>query len=150
MNDDVSLPEEFRRAGTADSTSAEQLLARAACGTLHDANHLIRLELDDLREDNRRLRASAQQMRAEIMRLSRALEPMHRISEALETLRFSMNSSGRTASGEADLQAVHTQLDKLSLRLDATYKSTSWRLTRPVRALSRLLRRQRGADWPSL
>ncbi len=67
-------------------------------------------------------------MRSEIMLLSRALEPMHRLSEGLATMR--------------------AQVDRLDQRLSATYASTSWRLTRPVRLLSRLLRGQRGADWP--
>jgi hypothetical protein len=143
MNDEAIVPGEIARASTVDRSSRTNLLASPECETLRDENRVVRLELDDLREENRRLRASTKQMRSEIMLLSRALEPMHRLSEALATSDPLTNRQ----SG-ADVAALRAQVDRLAQRLSATYASTSWRLTRPVRLLSRLLRGQRGADWP--
>jgi hypothetical protein len=126
MNDDVRLPDEIPQTSTADGSLSAT--ARAQIDLVRNENRLVRLDLDDLREENRRLRAATVQMRAEIVLLSRALEPMHRLHEELEARR--------------------AEVDILAGRLAATYASTSWRLTRLVRLLSRKLRRQRGPDWP--
>jgi hypothetical protein len=127
MNDDLGLPGEMPQASTVGSSLA----------SLRDENRLVRLDLDDLREENRRLRAATGQMRAEIVLLSRALAPMHRLQEELEAFRPSANGKGPPVTAEA----LRAEVDELTRRLEATYASTSWRLTRPVRLLSRLLRR---------
>jgi septal ring factor EnvC (AmiA/AmiB activator) len=44
-------------------------------------------DIDDLRVENQRLRLGLAQMQADVLRLSRTLEPMHRLNEELAALR---------------------------------------------------------------
>jgi FkbM family methyltransferase len=141
--------------GAEDATLAARLAA-AQIETLRAKTCQLGLDLDDLREENRRLRAAAGQMRAEILALSRALEPMHRLGDELERHRAQAGSLARSV-GERDvelgaLRAALEQLraaeagerarsEALARQLNAVHRSSSWLLTRPWRGVGRLLRR---------
>jgi hypothetical protein len=93
------------------------------------ANH------EDLRLQNRLLRFAADQMQVEIFTLSRKLEAMLELNETLNDLRQE-NRRLRVAM-EHGLQAAKEQY---SQQLEVIYASSSWRLTRPWRAIGRLLK----------
>jgi hypothetical protein len=61
---------------------------RAARGVEQSDEATSRSDYDmtDLRVENRRLRAGLEQMQGDVLRLSRALEPMHRVNEELSAL----------------------------------------------------------------
>jgi FkbM family methyltransferase len=124
----------------ADTPGLATRLAAAQIEGLQTENRRLGLDLDDLRAENRRLRAATEQMRAEILVLSRALEPMHRLHEELASWRAERSYVYEMKPPES--------IEQLTNHLRAIYTSSSWRLTRPWRALGRLLRGQRGGDWP--
>ena len=161
-------------AATTDAALAGRL-AVAQMEGLQAENRRLGLDLDDLREENRRLRNAAEQMRAEILVLSRALEPMHRLNEELASWRPQMlalsaevaasrtqstaQGSDRTAEEErlrdseqqhrARAEQLAQRVDQLAEHVQAIHASSSWRLTRPWRALGRRLRGRHGGDWPA-
>ena len=90
-------------------------------------------DLTDLRVENRRLRAALEQMQGELMRLSRALEPMHRMNEELDRLREEAAHAPPVEDPEA--AARRERIDTLSRELEAVLGSASWRVTRPLRWL---------------
>jgi FkbM family methyltransferase len=127
-------------------------LAAAQIDGLETENRRLQLDLDDLRGENGRLHAAVGQMRAEILTLSRTLEPMHTLNEELAALRRQaerhMAEVGAIAERhrlEVERHRIHAE--QLEQCLMAIYASSSWQLTRPWRALGRLLKRQRGGDW---
>ncbi len=156
---------------TTDAALAGRLAVAQTEG-LQAENRRLGLDLDDLREENRRLRNAAEQMRAEILVLSRALEPMHRLNEELASWRPQMlalsaevltwrtqsmaQGSDRTAEEErlrdseqqhrAHAEQLAQRVDQLAEHVQAIHASSSWRLTRPWRALGRRLRGRRGGD----
>jgi polysaccharide pyruvyl transferase WcaK-like protein len=94
------------------------------------------LDLCDAREENKRLITAGAQMREEILALNRAL------SAAKDQLR---KAGSGTAQG---MQALHGEIDQLRAHaanlasaIEALRASNSWRVTRPLRALSTTLRR---------
>ncbi len=114
------------------------------------------LDLDDLREENRRLIAAVTQMRAEILTLNRALdtttwhepetaapvlvtEPA--VSEEVVLLRAQVEDALLfRARAEEALLLLRIQAEDLSRRLQAMHDSYSWRITRPLRKLASALR----------
>lgn len=108
-----------------------------------------RLELGDLREENRRLRGAAAQMRAEILALHRSLD----VAAGREP-EPPPPTPGPTADDweviRHDLERLNAYAVDLASRLNATHDSRSWRLTRPMRELAHALRRLRpGASGES-
>jgi hypothetical protein len=117
-----------------------------------DSDH----DRDDLRAENQRLRSGLEQMRDEVLRLGRALEALHRLHEQVAVLNAeaerlravagelreaSERSRAETAAeSRAETAAERSRADQLTSELAAAHASTSWRLTRPVRWLARLLR----------
>ena len=116
-------------------------------------------DMDDLRAENQRLRAGLEQMQGDVLRLSRALEPMHQLNEELaqlreeaEQLRAAEQSHRDRAEQLAQLRgeaeqlraaglAYRERIDQLAGQLHAVYDSSSWRLTRPIRWLKRCFSR---------
>ena len=111
------------------------------------------LDLDDLREENLRLRASVAQMHTEVVSLSKTVatltgpEALEWEHVQLELQRLQTSVAAAHAAHAAHQVALH-ELEQLRAhaaglqhRLEATYASRSWRITRPVRAVSTLLRR---------
>lgn len=109
----------------------------------------LRHERDDLEVENRRLRHAVTQLRAENSALNNLLAPRHAhpAADAIVPTGELMRLRAETAAIAAELAAARGLIDKLRLRLAATYRSSSWRLTRPLRGLFRRLRGQRGPDW---
>ncbi|MGA9333991.1 MAG: hypothetical protein WBV39_06910 [Rudaea sp.] len=108
------------------------------------------LDLDDLREDNARLRAAAAQMQREILILNRALD-----GEVLPSTAFNPDVSGTwpldvndagldmpsMTQMPEDVFLLRAHVENLTGQLQAMRKSLSWRITRPLRALGRWLKR---------
>lgn len=104
------------------------------------------LELDDMREENRRLQGSVGQLQGELISLSKT-------HAELVACRSSQRSEGELVQSEvqqmrAQRDALVTQLmqqeahaSNLQQRLRATYASRSWRITHPIRRLKDMLRR---------
>jgi FkbM family methyltransferase len=113
-------------------------------------------DIDDLRQENRRLLAAVSQLQGENLSLNRALRPAHQAGRDLATM-------------SAALERVHTRLEEDNARwmremarredeaarkigfaeasaaharhrVEALERSTSWRLTKPLRLLGRLLK----------
>jgi hypothetical protein len=93
---------------------------------------------DDLRSQNRLLRLAAGQMQAEIFTLSGKLEALFELNEKLNDLR--QENRRLRAAMEHGLQAATEQY---SQQLRVIYASSSWRLTRPWRAIGRFLKSTR-------
>lgn len=105
-------------------------------------------DMYDLRAENRRLRSGVEQMRDEVLRLGRALEPMHRLNEEVSRLRVELDRHQTELRAyreqaehlEAELKAAAEIATASAEQLAAVYASSSWRLTRPLRYLMRRLR----------
>lgn len=106
-------------------------------------------DLVDLRAENRRLRSGLQQMQDEVIRLGRALEPMHRLHEEIAQLRAELNQHqteseacrGRAERLKASLQAANERALVSAEQLAAVYASSSWQFARPLRWLKRCVHR---------
>jgi predicted RNase H-like nuclease (RuvC/YqgF family) len=109
-------------------------------------------DMDDLRLENHRLRAGLEQMRDEVLRLGRALEPMHRLNEEISTLHAEverLSESGLALRAcvdrsDRELQTQRQHAEYLAGELRSVYASSSWRLTGPLRWLARGLLRKMG------
>jgi uncharacterized coiled-coil DUF342 family protein len=126
--------------------------AGCGLGESQDATSGPDYDLDDLRAENQRLRAGLEQMQGDVLRLSRALEPMHRSNEELAQLRGEtdqlrteaeqLRTEAEQLRTEAEQlraagQAYRERIEQLAGQLQAVYDSSSWRLTRPIRWLKR-------------
>jgi hypothetical protein len=87
-----------------------------------------------LRLQNRLLRFAAEQMQVEIFTLSHKLEAMLELNEKVHDLR--QENRRLRAAMEHGLQAAAEQYSE---QLRVIYASSSWRLTRPWRAIGRFL-----------
>lgn len=111
------------------------------------------LELDDLREENRRLQGSVCQLQGEFIALSKGYaELLGSRTGQLAQLEFAQSEVNQLRSKltqeEAQLQQLRSKLTqeeaqgfRLHQRLQETYASTSWRITRPVRRLKDMFRK---------
>ena len=153
--------------GTLPSEIVAELMA-AQMQALEQQNRRFHNDLQDLRHENRRLLASVRQAQGENLSLQRALGPSYAARDELLQLRNSLSSLQTTVADHhrfvsADLDsrvqaALADRLEEMSrssepsgrsshqegpdsdsaLMLQAVLTSTSWRLTRPLRALRRL------------
>ncbi|MDD3517492.1 MAG: glycoside hydrolase family 99-like domain-containing protein, partial [Chromatiales bacterium] len=100
---------------------------------------LSRLAFDkrQLRRELEALQAQVPQLQERIRLLDAALETSMRELDALHDVHAALN---------AELEATRWWLDDTRFRLDALTNSTSWKLTAPLRAVSRLVHRLRGGE----
>jgi FkbM family methyltransferase len=127
---------------------------------LRVANDRLLNDVRDLKQENRRLLAAVSQLQSDNFALNRALGPSFAISGELATLNAAMerlcesvkeSTSSVTRGWEArSLQQV--ELDAASAetlrsqnalalqRVEAMERSTSWRVTKPLRFLGRLIK----------
>ena len=69
-------------------------------------------DMSDLLAENRRLRAGLDQMQGDVLRLSRALEPMHRLNEELARLRDEAEQLG--AAGQSHRERIEQLTGQLA------------------------------------
>jgi FkbM family methyltransferase len=119
-------------------------------------------DIDDLRQENRRLLLAVSQLQGENLSLNRALRPAQHagrelaiMSAALERVcdrleEGNAHSMQETAKREHDVAEAGRKTAlaealaaQARLRVEALETSTSWRLTKPVRVLGRLLKGRR-------
>jgi septal ring factor EnvC (AmiA/AmiB activator) len=129
-----------------DSLALEAALGEATrtASALGAEVHQHQLELADLGEENRRLRAAVTQMRAEILTLHRRLDllpPQGHDPQAGPPATAPSKHDWEVMRG--DLQRLNAHAIDLASRLNATHGSRSWRVTRPIRAVAHALRRLR-------
>lgn len=86
----------------------------------------LELELEDCREENRRLHSALKQMRGEMLELNRAVD-RSALPEELRQLQLS-----------EDLRQLQLIVEDQDKRLKLVYLSWSWRITAPLRALARI------------
>jgi hypothetical protein len=122
-------------------------LLMARLQALDAANSRLVNDVEDLRHENRRLLASTSQLQGENLSLRRALGPGYAVSEELSRIhswleaRFGGHQSARLESVSSELAIAREGSSDTEKRLQAVYMSTSWRVTKPLRAVGRLLKR---------
>lgn len=157
----LAATERSHAALTAFQTQAEpeRSLLTARLHAALAENDRLRSTVKDLRHEAGRLAAAHAQVHGEVMSLHRALEPAHAVGELLALLREWMDQQARDAGrlrAAADAQKVEmasrpsapspdpatvAQLQTAQQMLEAVHRSTSWRVTRPIRAVRRLVGR---------
>jgi hypothetical protein len=117
-------------------------LAIAQIDGLLAENDRLRSDNDDLHQQNRLLRSAAEQMQVEILALGRKLETMLELHEKLNVLH--QENRRLRAAVELGLQTTTEryvrQTEQFSQQLREVYASSSWRLTRPWRAIGRFFK----------
>ncbi len=138
-------------AGNAASPAAPSELRRRIEGLEADLRS-AREEATHLGLENRRLRAVADQAETERLALARLLEPLHVANEEISRLQERHATDLEAARSQHDLvtRALREQLrqaenaaGRVAREMLALRRSLPWRLTRPWRALGRLIRRRR-------
>ncbi|HZP65460.1 MAG TPA: hypothetical protein VFB32_04065 [Rudaea sp.] len=99
-------------------------------------------ELEDLRQENARLRLVAEQLQADMIALNRALEiaaapPPDVPAPAADPLAPSVDWS----AAPDDVLRLRVHAQNLTDQIKAIHASLSWRITRPLRALVGALRK---------
>ena len=125
--------------------------------TLSAENNGLVNDIKDLRHENRRLLDSTAQLQGENISLRRALGPAYALNDELALLRGLLEEHLEKiplATAQSPPIDLHEQQTLLQIRqaamdqrheetvnmLDAVYTSTSWRLTKPIRMLKRLIK----------
>ncbi|MDP9094990.1 MAG: FkbM family methyltransferase [Pseudomonadota bacterium] len=121
-----------RKSATIQADYARALSAAEALAT---ANRKLKQQLQSRANETKRLHAAADQMRSEITGLNRMFEPLHAALE--QAKHVGHTRAERIEHLDAELRDAHQ-------RLQATYASRSWKLTRPWRMAGRILRRLKG------
>jgi len=150
----ASLRHEFESASTyAESLVTENRELREQVASLRQKSESTSTYAESLATENRRLgnqaikltnesvryRQVAAQLRGELTALNSVLTPMHEMHEQLELLRAEM---GRQYDrSQAECQNKDAELRAVEARLQAVYLSTSWLLTKPWRAVGRLVKK---------
>ena len=149
-----------------DAIRAEMTTAYLQALSEQNARHLN--DIDDLRHENRRLLASLRQAQGENLSLGRALGPSYatrdellQLREALASLQGAVGSHHHALSEDFDARVraeVDGRVERMARQngqddgtphpalqdgadtrmLDAVLNSTSWRVTRPLRAIRKL------------
>lgn len=109
---------------------AQSLEAQAATLQQHG------LDLEDAREENRRLANAVAQMRQEMLALNRALEAAAQPSHAAAAAQAAQLL-------QEELTTLRVHAERLAASMQAIYASNSWRVTRPLRAVFGALRKPR-------
>jgi polysaccharide pyruvyl transferase WcaK-like protein len=91
------------------------------------------LDLEDAREESRRLADAVAQMRGEIIALNRALDAAQPLQDAAQLFH------GAQVLRE-EVNTLRAHAEQLAASMQAVYASNSWRITRPLRALVGALR----------
>ncbi|WP_159014035.1 FkbM family methyltransferase [Acidisoma sp. S159] len=123
----------------------ELLMARLQA--MDAANSRLVNDIEDLRHENRRLLASTSQLQGENLSLRRALGPAYAVSEELSVIHSWLEAqregdpSSRKRSVSSEHRIALEEPSDTERRLQAVYMSTSWRVTKPLRAVGRLLKR---------
>jgi hypothetical protein len=91
------------------------------------------LDLEDAREESRRLADAVAQMRGEIIALNRALDAAQPLQDAAQLFH-----GAQVLQEEVNTLRAHAE--QLAASMQAVYASNSWRITRPLRALVGALR----------
>lgn len=111
--------------------------AEAIVETQHQLINTLH-NLQSSRDVASRLRASLALTRAEQQSLN---ERLHQVTHAKQNLRVKMSGlQNQLHQSNVHLDAYSTALHARDVQIDALYRSFSWRITRPMRILSRLLR----------
>jgi FkbM family methyltransferase len=137
-------------------------LLRQRIRGLAGAQERLSSDIDDLRQENRRLLLAVSQLQGENLSLNRALRPAHRVGGELATMsaalervcgrleddnaRWMRDATRREDDvAEANRRSARAEASAAQARqmVEAFENSTSWRLTAPVRALGRLLKGRR-------
>jgi FkbM family methyltransferase len=110
-------------------TAAEEyaLSLERTADALATENRRLGYQTAHLASENRRLRAAAEQMRAELLVFNKLLEPLHAIAERRHH--------------EQELAGLNNELVAAKARLASAYSSRSWRLTAPLRWCDDIQRR---------
>lgn len=149
-------------------TDARAELMAAQLQSLDERHRRLLSEFDDLRHENRRLLASVRQTQGENMSLQRALGPayatrdeLHQLRDGIASLQVTIAERHRFLSADFDARVsdeLNARLERLAgddaitgtdlpgsgkesadtRLLKAMLASTSWRVTRPLRAFRRL------------
>jgi len=117
----------------------------APAESVHDhAVKMARLEADLARQIRRHnfLAAVASQRAAEVEAAAQRLAAGHAELEAAraEIGRMQARNADEEQNLRAAVAAAQKHADNLQLHIDGIYRSTSWRLTRPLRGIARMLR----------
>jgi FkbM family methyltransferase len=124
---------------------SELLIARLQA--MDAANSRLVNDVEDLRHENRRLLASTSQLQGENLSLRRALGPAYAVSEELSLIhsrleaQFGSLPSARQKTLSSEHAIGQEEPSNTEKQLQAVYMSTSWRVTKPLRAVGRLLKR---------
>jgi len=109
-----------------------------------------RLDLEDAREENRRLANAVTQMRGEMLALNRALDltaqPLqaaHALHEEMNTLRAHAEELHTLRARAEDVSTLRAHAEQLAASVEAILASKSWRITRPLRTVAGVLRKRR-------
>lgn len=126
---------------TAVQTKLERELAaaRAELGALEKAREQSEKLLSEMHRRHEQSMIEAEMLRVEIDAGAASLEEARQALESIPGERAQAQAKLRQALGEAD--ALRGCLSETERRLDAMRQSSSWRLTAPLRAVSRVLRR---------
>lgn len=129
----------------AAGTDLERTLLAAHLRKSLAENGRLRETVKDLRHDSVRLAAAQALLQGEVVSLHRALGPARATEQELALLRLRLDDHLRRLPATAATPppapdpALAARLRDAQAMLDATRRSTSWRVTRPLRALRRLL-----------
>jgi chromosome segregation ATPase len=145
-------------------TAAEEhaLSLERTAKALAAENRRLGHQMAHLTSENRRLRAAAEQMRAELLVYVKLLEPFPTTSQQTDRQRrdreqepagLNNESVAKRRNHEQELAGLRNQLVAAQARLESAYSSLCWRLTAPLRwcddirrHLVRWLRKGLGGD----
>ncbi len=136
-----------------DQTRAEQAQLADTLASSREIAAARAAEVEKLRAQGARDNAEIRRLIDEVTSLAKGAEAaramadqaVHQISRAQAVAKraaFAGEEARRAAeaAGQARVDAIGAQLDALHARLLSVYASTSWRITKPLRGLGRLLK----------
>jgi FkbM family methyltransferase len=144
-----TAPEDSDVEPTSDTATLQpelmiELLRQRIRGLLAGKDRLTN-DIDDLRQENRRLLSAVSQLQGENLALNRALRPAYSVGSELAT----MNTTLERLRGHFDADIAHANrqtalaersAEQARLRVEGLENSTSWRITKPLRVIGHLLK----------